>query len=194
LAHTWAVPILVAKDTLKATTQEFIRSSLHPVERHFRTKNAMLCYNRLSCQMYSDTFFANCTSLIRYKCALLFVTDFGYLKFTAMKNKSEAGYALQELIRYIGIPPRIHTDGAKELTSGKWREICRDTNIVMSQTEKDSPWQNCMEIEIHELKRHVRHLMGRTRSPAILWDFCCSYVVDLRNRLARPLPQLTRCL
>ncbi len=27
LAHTWDVPILVAKDTLKATTQEFIRSS-----------------------------------------------------------------------------------------------------------------------------------------------------------------------
>jgi len=190
LANTWTVPILVAKDTLKATTQEFIHSSLHPIERRFRTKNAMLHYNRLSCQIYSDTFFANCTSLIGNKCAQLFVTDFGYLMFTAMKNKSEAVYALQELIRGIRIPPRIHTDGAKELTSGKWREVCRDTRIVMSQTEKDSPWQNRTEIEIRELKHHVRHLMGRARSPAILWDFCCFYAVDLRNHLARPLPQL----
>lgn len=182
---------MVANDTLKSTTQEFIRNSLHPIERRYRTKNAMLRYNRLSCQIYSDTFFANCSSLTGNKCAQLFVTDFGYLKFTAMKNKSEAGFALQELIREVGIPPRIHTDGAKELTSGKWREVCRDSNIAMTQTEKDSPWQNRTEIEIRELKRHVRCLMGRrTRTPIILWDFCCAYAVDLRNRLARPLPQL----
>jgi hypothetical protein len=47
LAQNWAVPILVAHDTLKATTQEFIRSSLHPVEQRYRTKNIMLKYNRL---------------------------------------------------------------------------------------------------------------------------------------------------
>jgi len=168
LAHTWAIPNLVASDTLKATTQEFIRSSIHPVERRFHTKNAMLRYNRLSCQMYSDTFFANCSSLTGNKCAQLFVTDFGYLKFTAMKNKSEAGYALQELIGEVGIPLRIHTDGAKELTNGKWKEVCRDSNIIMSQTKKDSPWQNRTEIEIRELKRHVRRLMGHTQTPIIL--------------------------
>ena len=139
LAHTWVIPTLIASDTLKATTQEFIRSSIHPVERRFCTKNAMLRYNRLSCQMYSDTFFTNCASPTGNKCAQLFVTDFGYLKFTAMKNKSEAGYASQELIREVGIPPRIHTDGAKVLTNGKWKEVCRDSNIIMSQTEKDSP-------------------------------------------------------
>jgi hypothetical protein len=80
--------------------------------------------------MYSDTFFANCSSLTGNKCAQLFLTDFGYLKFTAMKNKSEAGYALQELITEVGTPPRIHTDGAKELTNEKWKEVCRDSNII----------------------------------------------------------------
>ncbi len=32
--------------------------------------------------------------------------------------------------------------------------------------------------------------MARTNTLLLLWDHCCQYVVDLRNRLARPLPQL----
>jgi hypothetical protein len=85
-----------------------------------------------------------------------------------MKNKSEAGYALQETIREIGIPNHIHMDGAKELTQGKWRDICWDANITTTQTERDSPWQNRTEIEIRELKRHVRRFMTRTKTPSIL--------------------------
>ena len=59
-----------------------------------------------------------------------------------MKLKSEAGYALKELIQDVGIPSEIHTDGAKELTSGIWKQVCRDADIKVSQTEKSSPWQN----------------------------------------------------
>ncbi len=80
------------------------------------------------------------------------MTDFGYGKFTAMKFKSEAGYALRELIQDVGIPSHIHTDGAKELSLGLWKQTCRDAGIQTSQTEKDSPWQNRTEIEIRELK------------------------------------------
>jgi hypothetical protein len=104
--------------------------------------------------------------------------------------KSQAGYALQELIQYVGIPHHIHTDGAKEMTMGNWKQICQEAGIKMSQTENDSPWQNRTEVDIHELKRHVQSLMSQSRTPHKLWDFCCQYVVDLHNRLARPLPQL----
>jgi len=57
-------------------------------------------------------------------------------------------------------------------------------------TEKNSPWQNRKEVEIRELKRHVRRLMTRSQTPLPLWDFCCQYVVELQNRIVRPLPQL----
>ncbi len=60
----------------------------------------------------------------------------------------------------------------------------------MTQTEKDSPWQNRTEVEIRELKRHIRHFMSRSKTPTVLWDYCCQYTVELRNRIARPLPQL----
>jgi len=107
-----------------------------------------------------------------------------------MKNKSEAGQALQELIEEVGILKQIHTDETKELTLSKWKVTCRDANITMTQTKPDSPWQNRTEIKIRELKCHVRRLMARTNTPTLLWYYCCQYAVDLQNRLARPLPRL----
>jgi hypothetical protein len=32
--------------------------------------------------------------------------------------------------------------------------------------------------------------MSRTNTPTMLWDYCCQYTVNLRNRLAQPVPQL----
>ncbi len=107
-----------------------------------------------------------------------------------MKLKSEAGYALQQLIQDVGIPENTHSDGAKEMTPGKWNQTCREAGIKTSHTEKGSPWQSRTEVEIHELKRTVRCFMGRTNTPSQLWDFCCQYTAELQNRLARPLPWL----
>jgi hypothetical protein len=59
----------------------------------------------------------------------------------------------------------------------------------MSATEKGAPWQNRTEIEIRELKRQVRSFMGRAKTPKQQWNFC-QYTADLRNLLARPLPNL----
>jgi hypothetical protein len=64
------------------------------------------------------------------------------------------------VIREIGIPNHVLIDGAKDLTSGKWKKICREANITTTQTEKDSPWQNRAEIKTRELKRHVRCFMA----------------------------------
>lgn len=140
-----------------------------------------LGYNHLKCRFNSDTFFSGVKSIIGNTCAQLFITEFGYGKVCPMKLKSEAGYALKELIQDVGIPKEIHTDGAKELTAGMWKQICRDADIKVSQTEKDSPWQNCTEVEIRELKRHVRHFLARMACPLVLWDFCCLYTVELKN-------------
>ena len=190
LASRWSIGIKDAHETVNATTQKFILNALHPIERRFQTKNAMLRYNNLNCQFSSDTFFSNVKSLLQNTCAQLFVTDFGYLKFSPMKQKSEAGFALKELIQDVGIPKHLHTDGAKELTLGTWKQICKETGIQTTQTEAHSQWQSRTEIEIRELKRHVRRLTSRSQTPTVLWDFCCQYVVELRNRIACLLLQL----
>jgi hypothetical protein len=77
LATKWAIGLKNAQNTIKVTTQKFIHSALHPIERRFHTKNAMLCYNQLGCCFSSDTFFANTKSILQNTCAQLFITDFG---------------------------------------------------------------------------------------------------------------------
>jgi hypothetical protein len=190
LATNWGIGLKDASNTVKATTQLFIRSLLHPIERRFRTKNIALRYNQLKCRFYSDTFFLSIKSFINNTCAQLFVTDFGYAKFSPMQSKSEAGFTVKELIQDVGIPKELHTDGAKELTKGTWKQVRQESGIKTTSTEKGSPWQNRTEVEIQELKRHVQRLMSRSKTPLPLWDFYCQYTVELRNRIARPLPQL----
>jgi hypothetical protein len=58
------------------------------------------------------------------------MTDFGYGKITPIKQKSEAGHALKELMQDIGIPSEIHTDGATELTQGVWKQTGRYMGIL----------------------------------------------------------------
>jgi hypothetical protein len=54
-----------------------------------------------------------------------------------------AGQALSTLFSDVGVPTSLHTDGAKEMTLGHWKEI-RDKHGGIKQTivEPHSPWQN----------------------------------------------------
>ena len=178
---------------MKATSQKFIRNHLHPIESRFKTKNMTLKYNHLKCHFSTDTFFLNVKSVLQNTCGQLFITDFGYVKFTPMKLKSEVPNALKELLQDVSNPKEMHSDGAKELMQGAWKSTCQEAGIKMTQTEKDSPWQNRTECEIRDLKKTVRWFLYKMQTPLSLWDFCCQYTVELRNRLARPLPQLHGC-
>jgi hypothetical protein len=161
LAKRWLVGPKIAQDTVKATTQSFICNAIHPIERRFKTKAATLRYNQLKCHFYSDMFFSQEKSILGNTCGQLFVIPFGFTKFGPMKSKGEAHLALQELFHDVGIPQHIHTDGAKEMVLGNWKKTCNEYGIKMSQTEKASPWQNKAKIEIRELKKHTRRLMGK---------------------------------
>jgi hypothetical protein len=111
----------------------------------YKTTNITLHYNQLGCRFNSDTFFSGVKLLQQNRCAQLFITEFGYAKITPMRSKSDTGYALKEMIQDVGIPKEIHTDGAKELTMGTWKQVCRHAGIKTTITKKDSPWQNRAE-------------------------------------------------
>ena len=180
LAKRWAVGDAIAEQTIKSTTQHFIHSAIHPIERHFKTKTVMLRYNRLKTTFYSETTFAKQKSFTGNTCAQLFFTDFGHQKLVLQKLKSEAGHSLMEgLIQDVGIPDHIHTDMAKEMTLGTWSKVCREHHIMMTNTEPYTPQQNKAELGFRELKRHVHPFMARTNTPPHLWDFCAVYTADL---------------
>jgi hypothetical protein len=96
-----------------------------------------------------------------------------------MKAKSEAGYALTEFIREVGIPCQFHTDDAKELSKGKWKEVCRTFGIKQTQMEPYRPFQNRVEINIRELKNQTRWILQTMNTPLQLWDLCAKYVAEL---------------
>jgi hypothetical protein len=52
----------------------------------------------------------------------------------------------------VGIPSEIHSDDAKELIEGKFRQLCKEYGIKTSYTEPHSLWQNRAESGIRELK------------------------------------------
>jgi hypothetical protein len=92
LACKWAIGPNLAEAKVKATTQKFKRSAVHPIDRSFHTRNTSLKYNSLNCRFTSDSFFASTPSILRNTCAQLFISDFGFGKFCPQRLKSEAGF------------------------------------------------------------------------------------------------------
>ena len=79
----------------------------------------------------------------------------------------------KECFQDVGVPNFIHTDGAKELTEGKWKEVLeKHGGIKQTQTEPNSPFQNAAELSVREVKKGiVRKLHEKNASPR-LWDSC----------------------
>jgi ribosomal protein L15 len=185
LAKRWNIGIEAAKRTIQCTTQKGIRSTLHPIERRFRTKQAQLRYKQLAGRhgsFYTDTFFSKTTSLNNHKMAQIYVNDLAFSKVYPMAVRSEAGDTLQAFIHDVGIPHSLRSDDAPELMHGKFKQICKDYGINCGYTEPYSPWQNRAEGAVRELKRHVYRKMVSKRSPHRLWDFCCKWSCDVRNK------------
>jgi hypothetical protein len=191
LAHTWGIGLEAAERTLLATTQRFIRTAQLPIHRRYRTQQQQFRYNRLNTKFYSDTMFVSTKSIRGFSCGQIFVNDTGFSRVYPMKSKSMAGNALSTLFSDVGVPTSLHTDGAKEMTLGHWKEI-RDKHGGIKQTivEPHSPWQNRAEAEIRELKKQVTRIMHRSGAHKRLWDFCLEYVSELRSRTALGLPVL----
>ncbi len=78
-----------------------------------------LRYNRLNSCFYSDTMIPSLPSLATNKYYQIFANDIGFVKGYPMGQKSEAGNALDSFLQDVGVPSRLHTDGAKEMTLGK---------------------------------------------------------------------------
>ncbi len=159
----------IAQKTRLVTTQKGIHSVTDHLTRRYRTKQAALRYDQLGRRhgcFYSDTFFSSVRSTRGNTMGKLFVNDIGFYHFVPMKSKSEAGNALLEFIQDIGIPSALHTDDAKELTSGKWEQVRKDHGIKQTLAEPYSPFQNRTEVNIHELKKH-----GHTQKNTINGSF-----------------------
>jgi hypothetical protein len=122
LAKIWNIGDDIAKKTIQCTTQKGICSTLHPIERRFRTKQAQLRYNQLAGRhgsFYTDTFFSKAPSLNNAKMAQIYDNDLSFTKIYPMKMKSEAGDTLQKCsymtsTYLIQLDPMMHPNSCTE--------------------------------------------------------------------------------
>ena len=69
LKRNWGIGLEEAKYTLKATTQDCIRSALIPLKSKYHTYLILQRLRRLSCKFYTDTLFSKQKYIIGRKCA-----------------------------------------------------------------------------------------------------------------------------
>jgi hypothetical protein len=185
LSTLWNIGLETAKKTVQVTTQKGIRNTTLPIEQRSPTRQAQLRYKQLGGRhgrFYTDTFFSSVPTLNGNSMVQLYTNDLAFTKVYPMKLKLQMHKTLAAFIHEVGIPSSIHSDDAKELMMGKFKEICKDFHIPCTYTEPYSPWQNRAENAIRELKRHVRRKMVSNKVPARLWDFCVKWSSDIRNK------------
>jgi hypothetical protein len=135
--------------------------------------------------------FSSLVSVQGISCGQITVNDLDYSKFIPLKSKGVAGMALEELLQDIRVPTHMHTNGAKELTTGHWRKVYQSYGPVKQTTSEPlTPWQNRVELEIRELKKHVLCIMSHEGIPQRFWDYVAEYISEIRSRTAHPLYNL----
>jgi predicted glutamine amidotransferase len=81
LANSWGIGIEAAKRTRLVTTQRGISRMIHPsLTKRYKTNDRQLRYRRLPVTMYTDTMFSTILSRQDNKAALIFCTDFGFVR------------------------------------------------------------------------------------------------------------------
>ena len=190
LARRWGIGLDTAHRTLTATTQLGVRRILHPVDRRFRTRQAHLRFPNLNTRLYTDTMFAATKSLRGNKCAQVFTNGIGYDLFYPLKKEALASEALNEVIRTVGVPKELVSDGARAEIHGRFGAVAKEYRIKQRLTEPYSGWQNRAEAAIREVKRGIRRATQRARSPNRLWDYCGEWVAALRRLTAHDIHSL----
>jgi hypothetical protein len=78
----------------------------------------------------------------------------------------------------------------KGIATRTLKQLCKDYGIPCTYKEPYIPWQNRAEGGIRELKQHVHRKMTSKSVPLRLWDLCCRWSCEVRNKSAGNLYQL----
>jgi hypothetical protein len=100
--------------------------------------------------------FSTTKSLRGNKCAQVFTNGLGYDLFYPLKKESEVADALNEVIRSVGVPKELISDGARAEMAGRFGEVAKEYRVKQRQTEPYSGWQNRAEACIREIKRGIK--------------------------------------
>lgn len=190
LAKRWCIGLTKADKTLKVTTQAGVRNVLVPSERKVRKKAPWLKFPSIKGHWYSDEIFSKIPSVHGDKGASVFTNGKGFDVIYPWRSKKHHPEALMSLIHEVGVPQIMVSDGGKELSHGKSREICSEYRIKQEVTVPYSQWQNAAEASIRELKKSVIRITRKTGVPRRFWPYAAKWCTHVRQFTASDIPEL----
>ena len=154
LSERWGISIATATNTLKKTTQKFLRSAVLPLSRWYRA-DRVFSRKTLSGDWSTDTMDGRVKSLEGNKYAQVFANKAYFSRIYPMDSKGKAGDALRIFCQEFGVPEKLTFDGSKEQTekNTQFMKQIRTHNIDDHISEPNLHNQNPVEGVIRELRR-----------------------------------------
>jgi len=180
LSERWNISWKTARETLKRTTQKFVRSAAMPLARRHRA-DRIFQRKRLDGVWATDTMDGRVKSLDGNRHAQVFSNKDYFSVVYPMDSKSKAGDALRMFCAEHGVPESLHFDGSKEQT-------CKGTEFVSQIRKNDIDYhvieperhnQNPAEGVIREIRRKWFRTMIRKRVPRVFWDYGAKWVAEI---------------
>ena len=185
LARRWGVSEELAEKTRKVMTQRGVQTLTGSIGRRFWTRQHQLASPLLMTKVYSNTMFSEKILVIGNTCAQLHMTAEGYASGDPLRSKADAHTSLEKFCREDGIPHKLVTDRAREELYGDWGRFVKENLIDQRTTKPHSGWQNKVESEIKEFKKHHHRMMALHRCPDAFWDYGWVYTRYIRKFLVR---------
>ena len=195
LARRWNIGLNKAKATLRVTTQKGMRNLQNPLTRRLKTQR-WRTKRVLKGKWFSDTMHFKCNSVVRQESAAqVFTNGKGYDEFYPIVKERNCSDGLIQLINEIGIPEHLIVDGARaqgnfQTYRTHWDKLVREYQIRQSYIQPHCWWQNHAEKCIGELRKEMRRLMAKRKSPKRLWNFLGQYVAGRRQVTSSNIPSM----
>ena len=154
-------------------TQMYVMSFILRLTKRYWTSTLSQKFKSLSVKLFTDTLFADDTSVQGNKCAHIYADGDGFVHILPMRSKLRAGVSVGNVVKYIGAMNEIHCDNTLEQV-GKNSEFMKNTrnyNIHVSSIKPYSPCQNKAENYIQIINGRAHRHLTRCWVPKISWSF-----------------------
>ena len=180
LSERWFIGLGQATQTLKATTQPLMRSTILPLARWYRA-DRMFIRPHIHGTIYTDTMNGHYKSLDGNKHAQIFANESFFATAYPMEHKSSAGQPLKQFISDFGIPDKLVCDGAAEQVGKRteFQATVRKHAIDLHVTEPHRHNQSKVEGVVREIRKRWFRIMLKKKVPKRLWDYGIKWVCEV---------------
>ena len=179
LSELWHIGPKRVKATIKATTQNGIRSAILPLSRRYRP-DRMYKVKRLRGRFATDTVYSDVKSLLGNTCVQIYTHKIGFaISYPLRVTKwDEVGQTLFNFIHDYGAPEHITFDGAQvQVAKNTLFQHVIDYHVSSPRR----PNENSAEESIREIKRRWHRTMVRKKVPKRLWDYLIIWICETGN-------------